>query len=55
MNFTLNRLKKALHENQSRAVLATKELSKVQYENANLQLQAKRSEVFRIHNSCMIG
>jgi len=40
-----NRLKKALGESQARAVLATKELSKIQYENATLQLQTKKAEV----------
>jgi len=37
-------LKKALGESQARAVLATKELSKIQYENATLQLQTKKAE-----------
>jgi len=37
-------LKKALGDSQARAVLATKELSKIQYENATLQLQTKKAE-----------
>jgi len=45
MSQSLPRLKRNLNEAQKRAILATKELSKIQYEKTLLENQLKKSEV----------
>lgn len=45
MRVNISRLKRNLNEAQKRAILATKELSKIQYEKTLLENQLKKSEV----------
>ena len=43
----LNSMKKTLNEAQARAISATKDLSKVQYEKTILETQLRKVEVYR--------